>query len=56
MIRIQPNAPNRDASISLAISPFKHSLKRLWGWQNVFPFPAPGRMRMGGFGRILKRR
>ena len=50
MIRLLPNGSSRDAFVSLALSPFENSRKRLWRWPDVFSFTSPSGMWKG---RIL---
>ena len=38
LLRILPEGANRDALITLALSPYKGSKRRIWRWPNVFSF------------------
>ena len=50
MIRMLPEGANRDAFVSLALSPCRHSGGRIWRWPNVFSSKSSNGMWQG---RIL---
>ena len=50
LLRILPEGANREALITLALSPYKRSSKRIWRWPDVFNFESSRGMWCG---RIL---
>ena len=47
LMRILPEGANREAMISLALSPYGKHGKRVWRWPDVFSFTSKRGMRLG---------